>query len=315
MTNWRSGSASSSGRRWGRRPAAHHDRSLAGNWFLELDGGSRFVVRVEQGGVFGTSGTDEFEFMQAVGRLGFPVARVRWLDPSGEVIGQPFFVMDWVEAARPASPRTSPRGSCFDLLRRLDELHQLEWQGMLDGPGPTGRRTCRSIGGKASIAGRRRFRSRCSTRRRPGCVPMPRSSPGSRSSTATPAPATSSTTSRVVAFTDLEFSHLGDPAEDWSSSCDARAPHDAMDEWEAVVRDVAGVELAETERRYWGAFNFFKGACANRSCRVFAGANPAPNMALIGTALHQTFMRQLADLVGQRSGSSTGESISSRPGS
>ena len=50
--------------------------------------------------------------------------------------------------------------------------------------------------------------------------------------------------------------------------------------------------------RYWQAFNFFKGACANRSClKAFATANPAPNMALIGTVLQQTFMRQMADLI------------------
>jgi hypothetical protein len=50
--------------------------------------------------------------------------------------------------------------------------------------------------------------------------------------------------------------------------------------------------------RYWGAFNFFKGACANLTClNVFAGPNPAPNMAIIGSALQQTFMREMAALV------------------
>ena len=46
-------------------------------------------------------------------------------------------------------------------------------------------------------------------------------------------------------------------------------------------------------------FNFFKGACANLTCRrVFRTVNPAPNMALIGTALHQTYVRQVAGLIG-----------------
>ena len=85
VTSWSAGSASSRGTPVGvaelRRITTGHSR---GNWFLELDDGSRFVVRVEQGGVFGTSGADEFEFMQAVGRLGFPVARVRWLEPTGD---------------------------------------------------------------------------------------------------------------------------------------------------------------------------------------------------------------------------------------
>ena len=68
------------------------------------------------------------------------------------------------------------------------------------------------------------------------------------------------------------------------------------------------VQYAESVARGWGArrlfclstqaFNFFKGACANRSClRAFASDNPAPNMALISTVLQQTFMRQMADLM------------------
>ena len=61
-----------------RRITTGHSR---GNWFVELDDGSRFVARIEQGGVFGTSGADEFEFMQAVGRLGFPVACVAGSSP------------------------------------------------------------------------------------------------------------------------------------------------------------------------------------------------------------------------------------------
>ena len=84
VISWSSGSASSGAAPVAiaelRRITTGHSR---GNWFLELDDGSRYVVRVEQGGVFGTAGADEFEFMQAVGRLGFPVAAVRWLEPTG----------------------------------------------------------------------------------------------------------------------------------------------------------------------------------------------------------------------------------------
>ena len=46
--------------------------------------------------------------------------------------------------------------------------------------------------------------------------------------------------------------------------------------------------------RYWSVFNFFKGACANLTCRRAFGAD---NMALIGTALHQTYVRQVAGLI------------------
>jgi hypothetical protein len=74
-----------------------------------------------------------------------------------------------------------------------------------------------------------------------------------------------------------------------------------LDGWLALVCREVGVELDPADLRYWRAFNFFKGACANLSClRAFEGGNPAPNMAMIGTVLQQTFLRQLADLVAGR---------------
>ena len=43
--------------------------------------------------VFGSTSSDEFHMMGAAHALGCPVARVRWLEPSGTVLGQPFFAM------------------------------------------------------------------------------------------------------------------------------------------------------------------------------------------------------------------------------
>ena len=61
---------------------------------------------------------------------------------------------------------------------------------------------------------------------------------------------------------------------------------------------MAGVTVSERDLRYWSVFNFFKGACANLTCRrVFRTINPAPNMALIGTALHQSYVRRVAALI------------------
>jgi hypothetical protein len=70
------------------------------------------------------------------------------------------------------------------------------------------------------------------------------------------------------------------------------------DRWRQQISDTVGVDVTDWHLRYWSAFNFFKGACANLTClQVFGGPNPAPNMAIIGTALQQTFMRNLAQLV------------------
>ena len=37
--------------------------------------------------------------MEAAHGLGCRVARVRWLEPTGDVLGQPFFAMDYLDGA------------------------------------------------------------------------------------------------------------------------------------------------------------------------------------------------------------------------
>ena len=282
-----------------RRITTGHSR---GNWVLELDDGSRYVVRVEQGGVFGTAGADEFEFMQAVGRLGFPVAAVRWLEPTGNVLGQPFFVMDFVEGgvSTDREDRSMAPELAVDFVRRLDELHQLDWEQELEGPSPDDA-THVQIERWADV-----YRSSS-----PLLVPLleegaawlhHHAPPLERVSVVHGDPGPGNFVHdgrRVLAFTDWEFTHLGDPAEDWSFLLSMRGSRTMpREDWLRLIRGEAGVEVQPEQLHYWQAFNFFKGACANRSClKAFATANPAPNMALIGTVLQQTFMRQMADLM------------------
>ena len=61
------------------------------------------------------------------------------------------------------------------------------------------------------------------------------------------------------------------------------------DDWLALFAAHRRRPMDEDGWTYWEAFNFFKGACANRTCLrpVRRGVNPAPNMALIGTVLHR----------------------------
>jgi aminoglycoside phosphotransferase (APT) family kinase protein len=282
-----------------RRITTGHSR---GNWLLELASGARFVVRVEQGGVFGTSGAEEFELMRAVGRLGFPVARVRWLEPTGTVIGQPFFVMDFIEGGvtTDREDRSLASDLAVDFVRRLHELHQLDWEGVLDGP-PASEATHAQIDRWAAVY-------RASS---PTAVPLLEEGAAwlhhhapelARVALVHGDPGPGNFVHdghRVLAFTDWEFSHLGDPTEDWAFLLSMRGARTmAVGEWLELIRREAAIDVTDEQLHYWKVFNFFKGACANMSClRAFAGANPAPNMALIGTALQQTFTRQMADLV------------------
>jgi aminoglycoside phosphotransferase (APT) family kinase protein len=104
----------------------------------------------------------------------------------------------------------------------------------------------------------------------------------------------------VLALTNWQFAHAGDPAEDWSSCLSMRgAPTMARAQWLALFEREAAVRMSEQQWTYWEAFNLFKGACANRTCLGLfeSGANRAPNMAIAGTVVYRTFLRRLIDII------------------
>jgi aminoglycoside phosphotransferase (APT) family kinase protein len=282
-----------------RRIATGNSRAM---WFLRFDDGRRFVARVEQGGVFGTSSIDEYRFMQAAGRLGCPVAPVRWYEPTGEVIGQPFFVMDFLDgAAAGRDDRTMSDALAHDFVARLHQLHVTPWEDQLDAV---------VSGDDATHLAIERW---LQVYRSSAVLPVPlleegaawlhRYAPTCQSVGIVhgdPGPGNFvHDGERVIAFTDWEFTHLGDPTEDWAYLVTMRGARTmAREQWLQLFRDVADVEITDADLHYWSVFNHFKGACANVTCLdVFRTTNPAPNMVLIGTALHQTFVRQTARLV------------------
>lgn len=286
-----------------RRIATGNSRA---NWYVEMDDGDRYVARVEQGGVFGTSSADEFRFMQAAGALGCPVAPARWFEPTGEVLGQPFFVMDFVDgAATDRNDRSMGADLADDFVRRLDELHRIDWTTQFDAD-PVGTispadATRRTVDRWDAV-----YRAEAET-----VIPLleegaawlrHHAAPVERVGIVHGDPGPGNFVHdgrRVVAFTDWEFAHLGDPVEDWAYLITMRgAKTMPAAAWLALFERVAGVRVTERDLHYWSVFNFFKGACANLTCRrVFRTVNPAPNMALIGTALHQTYVRRMARLI------------------
>lgn len=281
-----------------RRIATGNSRA---NWYVEMSDGDRYVARVEQGGVFGTSSAEEYRFMAAAGRLGCPVARVRWIEPTGNVLGQPFFVMDYLDgAAAGRDDRSMSPDLADDFVRRLDELHRTDWASQLTDPG----------GGDATHAEIDRW---LRVYRNESGIPIPLIEEGAawlhhnarvpeRVGIVHGDPGPGNFVHdghRVIAFTDWEFTHVGDPLEDWSYLVSMRGSRTmSRDEWLALFDRIAGVSVDDDDLRFWSVFNFFKGACANLTCRrVFTTVNRAPNMGLIGTALHQTYVRRMAELI------------------
>ena len=265
-----------------------------------------FVVRIEQGGVFGTSSGEEFGVMRALAGAGVPVANVRWMESTGEVLGFPFFVMDFLSGAEAGSERSMNRESAVDFIRALRKMHAVDAVAagvpFVLQPGTPNEATHLQIDRWAD------------TYRRASSVLIPLLEESAMWLHAN-APELSQVAvvhgdagpgnvvvadGRVVAFTDFEFTHLGDPAEDWSFCVSMRGSRTMLrDAWLILLAD-NGVVLTDWQWTYWEAFNLFKGACANRTCLTLfqSGVNPAPNMAIIGTTLHQIFLQRLADLIG-----------------
>jgi aminoglycoside phosphotransferase (APT) family kinase protein len=284
------------------RMSTGHSRAM---YRVELSSGQRLVLRVEQGGVFGTGGTEEYQLMAALGQSGFPVAPVVLNEPTGDVIGQPFFVMELVEGdQQDREDRSLGAAAAADLVRTLRRLHDLDsgvvFAAFEASPRPD-EATHSQIDRWADV-----YREAATT-------PIPlleeaaawlheHAPPLERLHVvhADPGPGNLiQRDGRIIALTDWEFSHLGDPKEDWVYLAMMRGVRTmARGEWIDLFAREGIAELTTFDFRYWGAFNFFKGACANRTAlEVFRGHNPAPNLAIIGTALHQTFTRRTADLV------------------
>jgi aminoglycoside phosphotransferase (APT) family kinase protein len=278
-----------------------HSRRMLDVSAFTSEGESRFVVRVEQGGVFGTEGGSEAAIMGALGRAGVPVAPVRWMEETGAVLGHPFFVMDRVEGEHEVDDAV-----LTTYVRALDELHRM----------PT-----------AEVAAA--FPVRPSDAREGVTAAIGHWEAVYRSASAEPIPLLEDAAAwlrthleptgplcvvhgdpgpgnfihrdgQVVAFTDWEFGHLGDAAEDWVYLAAMRGirvmPTEA---WKGWLAERVGVEFDEATWKAWTVFNLFKGACANiTALRVFTdGASHGANLLAVGTAVHLRMVRQITELI------------------
>jgi len=238
--------------------------------------------------------------MRALIERGVPVAPIV-TENSGEAIGRPFFVMEFVDGVIEPIPVES----------FVDELHRLHTMPVDDAladvfdrrPSDAHQATIGQIDRWAATyrssvsesivsldAAADWLRSHAPTDGRLGVVHGD-AGPGNFVHDGL----------RVRAFTDWEFAHLGDPREDWSFCASMRGTRVMnLESWRRIVAERAGVEYTDVTWRYWEAFNLFKGACANLTCRRLyeSGRNPSPNMAIVGTAVHRLFLNRLRTSIG-----------------
>lgn len=291
-----------------RRIAVGHSRAM---YALEATLGKdesaprrKFVLRMEQGGVFGTSSVGEVRLMRALYYAGYPVARVPFFEPSPALLGNPFFLMDWVDGDADSPGEREGRA----YVRMLQRQHDLDWRRLGVGLGYLDVPKTERDGALQQVE--RWYR----TYRNAAYAPIPlleegaewlrRHAPAAKRITLVhgdSGPANFMYANGEVALvTDWEFAHLGDPVEDWVYMATMRGGRlFPRERWGEIFKEEVGITIEPHEWVFWDAFNHFKGACANiTTLRVFcSGANPAPNMAAIGTGLHLVFLQRLAQIV------------------
>ncbi len=285
-----------------RRLAEGHSRQMLLVHVQVEDEQQRYVLRIEQDGIFGTSSAEEYRIMKGLYEVGFPVARVRWLETGRDLLGEPFFVMDYVDG-----DLDYPTGDTVgEFVKVLHRLHQLDWQSAgleFDlKPQSVEESTHMQIDRWTDI-----YRNASNmplplleeaaawlhhyapTEGRLGIV---HGDPGPGNLV--------HDKGKILALTDFEFCHLGHCHEDFVFCATMRGMHTlSVEQWVQLYRELLGTELTEKQWHYWHAFNLFKGACANTtSLRAFCeGRNPAPNLAIVGTAIQQNCMQQLSALI------------------
>lgn len=255
----------------------------------------RVIVRIEQGGMFGTDTATEVATMRALHSFGLALPRVEWVEETGDVLGEPFLIMEEV----PGIVRLDDQG-LDDIIRSVEGIHRVP-AAVLD---DSGRSALEVIADE--IEGWRRMYRRHAPElplveygadwlhehlRPTGPSVVVHGDAGPGNALFDPV--------RGLTTIDWEFAHVGDAAEDWAylALIRGRRIMDA-DSWKARLKAVAGVEYSPEQWRGWLAFNHFRGACVNLTARTVFEQGPrrqADHLA-IGVAVHLRFLSQLTEI-------------------
>jgi aminoglycoside phosphotransferase (APT) family kinase protein len=273
-------------------------------YILELTAGPRprLVLRIEQWGLLGSDSRDEVAVMRALHERDFPVADVLVYEPSDEVLGQPFFVMDFIDGTSVYQPEslapylealaslhaadpdtlgldfferpTDPRDSARNQVERWYDVYRAN---LIGEPSPLVEEAAQWLRNHAPATER---------------VALVHGDPGPGNYL--------HENGALRALVDWEFAHLGDPDEDWAFLiCIRGAGLMDPDAWVATIEQRVGVKLDPERLRYWIAFNLFKGACIDQTALgiYVRGDTRAPNLLAIGTCVHLSALKQLAQTV------------------
>jgi aminoglycoside phosphotransferase (APT) family kinase protein len=268
----------------------------------EASGRRSVVIRVEQWGLLGSDSRDEVRVMRALRAAGFPVADVLSYEPSCDILGQPFFVMEFVEGTS-----VFTRESLDPYVAALARLHSLDPAaiGVDFFEAPSGPRDAALLQVerwydvyRGGLAGEpsplveeaaQWLRNNAVETARPSLV---HGDPGPGNYL--------HEGGELRALVDWEFTHLGDPEEDWAFLIAMRGVG-VMDEdaWVAYLAEQVGVDLDRERLAYWIALNLFKGACIDQTALgIFIRREYlAPNLLAIGTCIHLSALKRLADTV------------------
>ncbi len=260
----------------------------------------KVVARVEQHGHLGSDSRNEVAVMRDLHARGFPVANVLAYEQSDSVLGQPFFVMDFVEGVSTWSDETAD-----EYIRRLHELHSLPIDDIDFLPPIVGSKD-------AALQQVERWYDTYRTHRVAEPSPLLeeaaeylriRAPDNDRVTLVHGDPGPGNYLhheGRITALVDWEFIHLGDPYDDWAYLIWMRGAAVLPEEqWIEKIESIAGYRLDLEHLHYWKAVNFLMGVCIDQtSHRIYVdGTNPAPNLLAIATGVHLSALRRLCDAI------------------
>ena len=261
------------------------------------------IVRSEQGGMFGTNTMTEVASMRGLLAAGYRVPTILHVEPTGTVLGEPFFIMEEVRGR----VRLDDAG-LDDIIRSVAELHGVPVTAINTSNRGAEQVIRDNIDGWLSL-----YRAHATT-------PIPLIEQGAAWLRENLEPTGPSVIvhgdagpgnalfdeEHGLTVLDWEFAHVGDAAEDWAYLALIRGRRTmSADAWKVRLNETIGLAITDLQWRNWLAYNHYRGACVNLTAlTVFGeGTHRTADQLAIGIAVHLRFLGQLIDITCSPDGS------------